>query len=199
MFKCKSGLCQTHCRQVPVFSRLSKYHVSCLQFPPAGQYGLCFGYLVSGPLPLRSHKRQVTFTGPFLGVPIVFRLRSKLARSILALKLSVTTTGLPTQKAYTHSGTRFSQIFGYMLMHIHKSCVQPRQYFCFTVSMSNWQKNLWGGSTWKAWVHVWFQSPRREGGKYMELYCSKKRNEWWKFKDQNLLSSEIFRDWARVP
>ncbi len=52
------ALCQTHCRQVPVFSRLSKYHmimwskinqclthIAFLQFLPSGQCGLCFGYL----------------------------------------------------------------------------------------------------------------------------------------------------------
>ena len=38
------------------------------QFLPTCQYGLCFGYLVSGPPPLRSHKGQVTFKGP-LGSP----------------------------------------------------------------------------------------------------------------------------------
>ncbi len=30
LFKRKSGLCQTHCRQVPVFSRLSKYSIYTL-------------------------------------------------------------------------------------------------------------------------------------------------------------------------
>ena len=66
------ALCQTHCR--PVFSRLSKnnvilhtYHTR--QLLPTGQYGLCFGYLVSGLIPLCYHKGQVTFSGPFLGVP----------------------------------------------------------------------------------------------------------------------------------
>ncbi len=69
------ALCQTHCKQVPVLSRLSKSslyaltHIAFLQFLPTGQYGLCFGYCFSGPLPLRSHKEQVTFSGPFLGVP----------------------------------------------------------------------------------------------------------------------------------
>ncbi len=40
------ALCQTHCKQVPVFSRLSKSqltHVASPQFLPLGQYGLCFG------------------------------------------------------------------------------------------------------------------------------------------------------------
>ncbi len=56
----KLALCQTHCRQVP-------------QVLPMGQYGLCLGYLVSGPLPLRSHKGQVTFIrGHFLGVPSLY-------------------------------------------------------------------------------------------------------------------------------
>ncbi len=104
-------LCQTHCKQVPVFSRLSNSHLitwskltnhshrhnfgtktrpkavkedhhigklSCvyalthvafLQFLHTGQYGLCYCYCFSGPLPLRSHKEQVTFPWPFLGVP----------------------------------------------------------------------------------------------------------------------------------
>ncbi len=78
------GLCQTHCKQVPDFSRLSKGDlitwasfghymltlVASLQFLPSGQYWLCFGYCFSGSLPLRSYKEQVTFSGPFLGVPI---------------------------------------------------------------------------------------------------------------------------------
>ena len=54
------GLCQTHCKQ------------SARLFPPflpSGQYGLWFGYYFSGPLPLRYHKEEVTFSGPFLGVP----------------------------------------------------------------------------------------------------------------------------------
>ncbi len=50
-----------------------------------GQYGLCFGYFVSGLLPLRSHKRQATFTGPFLGVPI-FRLHSKIGQTHLSIE-----------------------------------------------------------------------------------------------------------------
>ena len=36
---------------------------------PSGHYGLCFGYCFSGPLPLSSHKKQVTFLEPFLGIP----------------------------------------------------------------------------------------------------------------------------------
>ncbi len=43
--------------------------VASLQFLPAGQYGLCFGYCFSGLIPLHSHKEQVTFSEPFLGVP----------------------------------------------------------------------------------------------------------------------------------
>ncbi len=39
-----------------------------LQFLPMGQYGLCFGYCFSGPLPLRSHKEQVTFLVPTYGL-----------------------------------------------------------------------------------------------------------------------------------
>ena len=66
-------------------------HVSCCQFLPAYQYGSCFGCLVSGPLRIHSHKDRSPFGGHFCE-STVFRLRLKWARSILALKLSVTTT-----------------------------------------------------------------------------------------------------------
>ncbi len=85
------GLCQTHCKQVPDFSRPSGSDVASLQFLPSGKYGLCFGYCFSGPLPLRSNKGQVTFLKPFPGVPSYLDYTQKLAKSILALKLSVTT------------------------------------------------------------------------------------------------------------
>ncbi len=101
------GLCQTHCRHTalqagawlfPPFRKwpdhVSKFkltHVASLQFPPSGQYGLCFGYCFSRPVPLRSHKGQITFLEPFPGVPSNLDYTQKLAESILALKLSVTT------------------------------------------------------------------------------------------------------------
>ena len=68
-------------------------HVASLHFLPSGQNGLSFGYCFSGPLPLRFHKGQVTFLEPFPGVPSHLNYTQKLAKSILALKLSVTTTG----------------------------------------------------------------------------------------------------------
>ncbi len=37
--------------------------VASLQFLPSGQYGLCFGYCFTGPLPLCSHNGEVTFHG----------------------------------------------------------------------------------------------------------------------------------------
>ncbi len=52
-----------------IFPAFMLTHVASLQFLPMGQYGLCFGYCFSGALSLRSHKEQVTFSGPFLGVP----------------------------------------------------------------------------------------------------------------------------------
>ncbi len=57
-----------------------------------GHYGLYFGYSDSGLLPLRSHKRKVTFYGAISGSPWSLDYTPKLAKSILALKLSVTTT-----------------------------------------------------------------------------------------------------------
>ena len=132
LFKCKLGLCQTHCRHVPVFSFLSKYHVimwsksanrsrrhsfvdrkwghgvcsiyalHTYHTPSSCQYGLHFDYLVSGPLPLRSHKDRSSSRGHFWE-SLVFRLHSKLARSILALKLSVTTTDMLSNHVLMYS------------------------------------------------------------------------------------------------
>ncbi len=47
-------LCQTHCKQVPDFSRPPGS-----DHWPSGQYGLCFGYCFSGQLPLCSHNGEV--------------------------------------------------------------------------------------------------------------------------------------------
>ena len=63
-------------------------------FPPVlplGQYGLWFGFWFSGPLRLHSHYGQVTFREHFPGVPSCLGYTQKLARSTLALKLTVTT------------------------------------------------------------------------------------------------------------
>ena len=104
------GLFQTHCKQVSDFSRPSESDLMTWasfgqslmplhflevkagsEFLPSGQYGLCFGYCFSGLLPLRSHKVQVTLLKPFPGVPSHLDYTQKLAKSTLALKLSVTT------------------------------------------------------------------------------------------------------------
>ncbi len=61
--------CAPWCTRETIFFEKSKTHIVFLQFLPMGQYGLCFGYSSSCPLPLCSHKEQVTFSGPFLGVP----------------------------------------------------------------------------------------------------------------------------------
>ncbi len=66
-------------------------HVAYLQFLPSDQYGLCFGYCFF-------FSRFPQRTGHFLGAisrsPKSFRLHSKSARTILASKLSVTSTTL---------------------------------------------------------------------------------------------------------
>ncbi len=56
----RMDLCQTHCKQVPDFSR-AQGHV--VRFGPTGLHGLCFGCCFSGPLPLRS-----LINGPPIGV-----------------------------------------------------------------------------------------------------------------------------------
>ncbi len=110
-------LCQTHCKQVPDFSRppgsdqvtwakwansRRRYtifgkagtHVASLQFLPSGQYGLCFGYCFSGPLPLRSH-----YNSPPLGVcfreSLVFRLHSDIGQIHLSIEAQCGTACLP--------------------------------------------------------------------------------------------------------
>ncbi len=77
LFKCKPGslsdTLQASACVFPLFqiSRGQKSHVAFLQFLPlgTGSIWVVLWQSVSGPLPLRSHKRQVTFSGPFLGVP----------------------------------------------------------------------------------------------------------------------------------
>ncbi len=73
---------------------MSITHVPSLQFLPAGKYGLCFGYYVSGPLLCRSHNRQL---GHLLWGQIweslVLRLHSKFGQIHLSIEASVTTTG----------------------------------------------------------------------------------------------------------
>ncbi len=82
------SLCQTHCKQVPDVSRPSGS--SLHPVPTIGSIWVVLWPLFLGPLPLRSHKGQVTSLEP--GVPSHLDYTQKLAESILALKLSVTTT-----------------------------------------------------------------------------------------------------------
>ncbi len=53
---------------------------------PTGQYGLCFGYCFSGPLPPRSHIGQSTFRGLFPGVPSLNRLYSEIQQIHLSIE-----------------------------------------------------------------------------------------------------------------
>ena len=61
----------SRCLYFPTLSDayLCHRHVLPLQFLPVGQYGLCFGYFVSGPLLQRSHYRQAIFYGVRSGSP----------------------------------------------------------------------------------------------------------------------------------
>ena len=93
-------LCQTHCVQVPDFSRHWGHMVNQLpikigsfQFLPMGLHGLCFGCCFSDPLPLCSLKD---------GPPIRVRYTQKLTRSTLALKLSVSPPYYPWVTATVH-------------------------------------------------------------------------------------------------
>ena len=54
--------------------------VASLQLLPSGQYGLCFGYCFSGPLPLRSHNGEVTFHGACFWELLVIRLHSEIGQ-----------------------------------------------------------------------------------------------------------------------
>ncbi len=115
------NLCQTHCKQVPDFSRAqghvvrfgpitaiiysSKSKVNTigfLQFLPTGLHGLCFGYCFSGPLPLRS-----LINCPPIGVrfreSLVIRLHSEIDQIHLSIEAQCVTTLLPLGDC--HSGT----------------------------------------------------------------------------------------------
>ena len=128
---------------MPVFFRIdqksldhvAKTHLASLQFLPTGQYGLSFGYCFSGPLPLHSHKEQVTFSGPFLGVPSHLDYTRNRPEPSLALKLSV--TGQP-QPDTIMTRCRVSRLW--------KKSWKP----------GKWKKNLF--QTWKNRM-AWKNSP----------------------------------------
>ncbi len=52
----------------------------------SGQYGLCFGYCFSGPLPLRSHHGQVTLRGTCFRESLVIRLYSEIGQIHLSIE-----------------------------------------------------------------------------------------------------------------
>ncbi len=60
--------------------------VAFTQFLPSGQYGLCFGYCFSGPLPLCSHHGQVTLRGACLRESLVVRLYSEIGQIHLSIE-----------------------------------------------------------------------------------------------------------------
>ncbi len=73
------ALCQTHCRQVPVFSRLSKNHM--LHMSNAHWVVLWLLFFRSAP------SMFPPFTGPFLGwESLVFRLHSKIGQIRLSIE-----------------------------------------------------------------------------------------------------------------
>ncbi len=92
-------LCQTHCRQVPDFSR-GLGHVVWFQLLPTGQHGLCFGYCFSGPLPLRS-----LINGPPIGVrfqeSLVIRLYSEIRQIHLSIEAQCDIILLPLGDCHT--------------------------------------------------------------------------------------------------
>ncbi len=65
-----------------------------LQFLPSGQHGLCFGYLFSGPFPLRSHIGSPPF-GVCFRESLVFRLYSEIDQIHLSIEAQCGTAYLP--------------------------------------------------------------------------------------------------------
>ncbi len=85
-------LCQTHCKQVPDFSRAQGHVVrfgpiGSFQFPPTDQHGLCFGCCFSGPLPLRSLTNGPLFRVRF-GESLVVRLYSEIGFACLLVYIT---------------------------------------------------------------------------------------------------------------
>ncbi len=72
------------------------------KFLSSGQYGLCFGYFFSGPLPLRSH-----FDSPPFGVcfreSLIFRLHSEIDQIHLSIEAQCGTACLPTGDCHMQS------------------------------------------------------------------------------------------------
>ena len=65
----QAGACIFLPFRMPIYVTAIGSHILPLQFLPAGQYGLCFGYFVSGPLLQHSHNRQATSYGAISGSP----------------------------------------------------------------------------------------------------------------------------------
>ncbi len=78
------------------FAHLNKLtHVGSPQFLPSGQYGLCFGYCFSGPLPPCSHHGQVTLRGACFRESLVIRLYSEIGQIHLSIEAQCGTAYLP--------------------------------------------------------------------------------------------------------
>ncbi len=99
-------LCQTHCKQVPDFSRSQGHMVrfankiGSLQFLPRVLHELCFGCCFSGPLPLCS-----LINDPHIGVrfleSLVIRLHSEIDQIHLSIEAQCGITLLPLGDCHT--------------------------------------------------------------------------------------------------
>ncbi len=76
------------------WAKLTNHTIGFLQFLPTGQHGLCFGYLFSGPLPLRSHIDSPPF-GVCFRESLVIRLYSEINQIHLSIEAKCGTACLP--------------------------------------------------------------------------------------------------------
>ncbi len=98
-------LANSRCRYINAwFAHLNKLrHVAFPQFLPTGQYGLCFGYCFSGPLPLRSHHGRVTLRGACFRESPVIRLYSEIGQTHLSIEAQCGTACLPMGDCHTNN------------------------------------------------------------------------------------------------
>ncbi len=91
----------SRCLIFPVFPEVAKVNtIGFLQFLPTGQHGLCFGYLFSGPLPLRSHIDSSSF-GVCFRESLVIRLYSEIDQIHLRIEAQCSTACLPMCDCHT--------------------------------------------------------------------------------------------------
>ncbi len=136
-------LCQTHCVQVPDFSRHWGHVVNLdsFQFLPTGLHGLCFGCCFSGPLTLRS-----LTNGPPIGVrfgeSLVVRLYSEIDQPHLSIEAQCVTTLLPLGDCHSYDIVQNQIIVSFFQVKSHLSALNVGKILLHPETWENTEKHM---------------------------------------------------------